>query len=163
MAAATQRTKRVIHGIRGTRDILPLEVGRWRRVERVARSVCDRYGYAEVRTPGIEREELFAKGTGESTDIVQKEMYVFTDKGGERVTLRPEATPSMVRAFVEHGLEQALPFAKIYSLGPMFRYERPQKGRYRQFHQLDVEVFGISDPAIDGEVIEMAAAFIAEL
>jgi len=163
MAAATQRTERVIPGIRGTRDILPLEVGRWRRVERVARSVCDRYGYAEVRTPVIEREELFAKGTGESTDIVQKEMYVFTDKGGDRVTLRPEATPSMVRAFVEHGLEQALPFSKLYSVGPMFRYERPQKGRYRQFHQLDVEVFGITDPAIDGEVIEMAAAFIAEL
>jgi len=153
----------VIPGIRGTRDVLPLEVGRWRRVERVARSVCDRYGYAELRTPVIEREELFAKGTGESTDIVQKEMYVFTDKGGDRVTLRPEATPGMVRAFVEHGLEQVLPFAKLYSLGPMFRYERPQKGRYRQFHQLDVEVFGITDPAIDGEVIEMASAFIAEL
>ena len=162
MVIATQRTKRVIPGIRGTRDVLPLEVGRWRRVERVARSVCDRYGYAEVRTPVIEREELFAKGTGESTDIVQKEMYVFTDKGGDRVTLRPEATPGMVRAFVEHGLEQVLPFAKLYSLGPMFRYERPQKGRYRQFHQLDVEVFGITDPAIDGEVIEMASAFIAE-
>lgn len=153
----------MIPGIRGTRDVLPLEVGRWRRVERVARSVCDRYGYAELRTPVIEREELFAKGTGESTDIVQKEMYVFTDKGGDRVTLRPEATPGMVRAFVEHGLEQVLPFAKLYSLGPMFRYERPQKGRYRQFHQLDVEVFGITDPAIDGEVIEMASAFIAEL
>lgn len=163
MVIATQRTKRVIPGIRGTRDVLPLEVGRWRRVERVARSVCDRYGYAELRTPVIEREELFAKGTGESTDIVQKEMYVFTDKGGDRVTLRPEATPGMVRAFVEHGLEQVLPFAKLYSLGPMFRYERPQKGRYRQFHQLDVEVFGITDPAIDGEVIEMASAFIAEL
>lgn len=153
----------MIPGIRGTRDILPGEAGRWRRVERAAVEVCARYGYAEVRTPVIEREELFAKGTGESTDIVQKEMYAFTDQGGERVTLRPEATPSLVRAFVEHGLEQALPFAKLYSLGPMFRYERPQKGRYRQFHQLDVEAFGIADPAIDGEVIEMAAAFVAEL
>ena len=153
----------MIPGIRGTRDILPAEVGRWQRVEGVARSVCARYGYAEVRTPLIEREELFAKGTGESTDIVRKEMYAFTDKGGERITLRPEATPSMVRTFVEHALEQELPFAKLYSLGPMFRYERPQKGRYRQFHQLDVEVFGLSDPAIDGEVIEMAAAFVAEL
>ena len=153
----------MIPGIRGTRDILPAEVGRWQRVEGVARSVCERYGYAEVRTPLIEREELFAKGTGESTDIVRKEMYAFTDKGGERITLRPEATPSMVRTFVEHALEQELPFAKLYSLGPMFRYERPQKGRYRQFHQLDVEVFGLSDPAIDGEVIEMAAAFVTEL
>ena len=153
----------MIPSIRGTRDILPAEVGRWQQVERVARSVCERYGYAEIRTPVIEREELFAKGTGESTDIVQKEMYAFTDKGGDRITLRPEATPSMVRAFVEHSLEQALPFAKLYSLGPMFRYERPQKGRYRQFHQLDVEVFCVSDAAVDGEVIELAAAFVAEL
>ena len=153
----------MIAGIRGTRDILPDEVGRWQRVERAAAEVCARYGYVEVRTPVIEREELFAKGTGESTDIVQKEMYAFTDKGGERITLRPEATPSLVRAFVEHGLEQTLPFAKLYSVGPMFRYERPQKGRYRQFHQLDVEVFGIADPAIDGEVIEMASAFVTEL
>ena len=153
----------VIAGIRGTRDILPSEVGRWQHVERVAADLCARYGYCEVRTPVIEREELFAKGTGESTDIVQKEMYAFTDKGGERITLRPEATPSMVRAFVEHSLEQELPFAKLYSLGPMFRYERPQKGRYRQFHQLDVEVFGLADPAIDGEVIDLAVTFVAEL
>jgi histidyl-tRNA synthetase len=132
-------------------------------VEQVARAVCERYGYAEIRTPVIEREELFAKGTGESTDIVQKEMYAFTDKGGDRVTLRPEATPSMVRAFVQHALEQDLAFGKLYSLGPMFRYERPQKGRYRQFHQLDVEVFGITDPALDAEVIEMASTFVAEL
>ena len=153
----------VIPSIRGTRDILPAEVGRWQQVERVARAVCERYGYTEIRTPVIEREELFAKGTGASTDIVQKEMYAFTDKGGDRITLRPEATPSMVRAFVEHSLEQELPFAKLYSLGPMFRYERPQKGRYRQFHQLDVEVFCVTDPAVDGEVIEMASAFVAEL
>lgn len=153
----------MITGIKGTQDILPADVGRWQRVEQVARAVCERYGYAEIRTPVIEREELFAKGTGETTDIVQKEMYAFTDKGGERVTLRPEATPSMARAFVQHALEQELAFAKLYSLGPMFRYERPQKGRYRQFHQLDVEVFGITDPALDAEVIEMASTFVAEL
>jgi len=153
----------VISGIRGTRDILPSEIGRWQHVERVAADVCARYGYCEVRTPVIEREDLFAKGTGESTDIVQKEMYAFTDKGGDRITLRPEATPSMVRAFVEHSLEQDLLFAKLYSLGPMFRYERPQKGRYRQFHQLDVEVFGLADPAIDGEVIDLAVTFVEEL
>jgi len=153
----------VISGIRGTRDILPSEIGRWQHVERVAADVCARYGYYEVRTPVIEREDLFAKGTGESTDIVQKEMYAFTDKGGDRITLRPEATPSMVRAFVEHSLEQDLLFAKLYSLGPMFRYERPQKGRYRQFHQLDVEVFGLADPAIDGEVIDLAVTFVEEL
>ncbi|SVC20372.1 uncharacterized protein METZ01_LOCUS273226, partial [marine metagenome] len=129
----------MISAVRGTHDITPGEVERWQRLEHVARDVCQRYGYHEIRTPVIEREELFAKGTGESTDIVQKEMYTFTDKGGERITLRPEATPSMVRAFVEHSLEQTHPIVKLYSMGPMFRYERPQKGRYRQFHQLDVE------------------------
>ena len=153
----------MIPAIRGTRDILPREVGRWRHLERVARDVCRRYGYHEIRTPVIEREELFAKGTGESTDIVQKEMYTFTDKGGERVTLRPEATPSMVRAFVEHALEQSLVAPKLFSLGPMFRYERPQKGRYRQFHQLDVEAFAVADASLDAEMIEMAAALVAEL
>ena len=153
----------MIPAVRGTRDILPGEVERWQRVEAVARDVCERYGYAEIRTPAIEREELFAKGTGEATDIVQKEMYAFTDKGGERITLRPEATPSIVRAFVEHSLEQVMPTAKLYLLGPMFRYERPQKGRYRQFHQLDVEAFGISDPAIDAEIMEMAWTLVTDL
>ena len=153
----------MIPAIRGTRDILPGESERWQRAELVIREVCARYGYREIRTPVIEREELFAKGTGETTDIVQKEMYAFEDKGGERVTLRPEATPSMVRAFVEHALEQRLPTVKLFSLGPMFRYERPQKGRYRQFHQLDVEVFGITAAALDAEVIEMAAALVRAL
>jgi histidyl-tRNA synthetase len=153
----------VIPAVRGTRDILPGEVEKWQRLEHVARELCERYGYLEVRTPIIEREELFAKGTGETTDIVQKEMYTFVDKGGDRVTLRPEATPSMVRAFVEHNLEQALAFPKLYSIGPMFRYERPQKGRYRQFHQLDVEVFGVKDPAIDAEVIDLAWSLVREL
>jgi histidyl-tRNA synthetase len=153
----------MIPAIRGTRDILPGEVERWQFVEDTARRVFERYGYSELRTPLIEREELFAKGTGESTDIVQKEMYAFTDKGGERITLRPEATPSIVRAYVEHGLEQLLPMAKLYLMGPMFRYERPQKGRYRQFHQLDVEVFGIADPAIDAEILDLAWTMVREL
>ena len=153
----------MIPAIRGTRDILPGEVEKWHFVEDTARTLCERFGYVEVRTPVIEREELFAKGTGETTDIVQKEMYSFTDKGGERVTLRPEATPSMVRAYVEHSLEHALPAAKLFSLGPMFRYERPQKGRYRQFHQLDVEVFGMSDPAVDAEVIDLGWSLVEAL
>ncbi len=153
----------MIAAVRGTQDILPGDVERWQHVEAVARRICERYGYVELRTPIIEREELFAKGTGESTDIVQKEMYAFTDKGGERVTLRPEATPGIVRAFVEHALEQALPVPKLYTLGPMFRYERPQKGRYRQFHQLNVEVFGVADPSLDAEVVEMACAFVRAL
>jgi histidyl-tRNA synthetase len=153
----------MISSVRGTHDIVPGEVERWQTLEVVAREVCRRYGYQEIRTPVLEREELFAKGTGESTDIVQKEMYSFTDKGGERVTMRPEATPSMVRAFVQHSLEQSMATAKLYSLGPMFRYERPQKGRYRQFHQLDVEAFGIAAPSLDAEVIEMAAEFVSSL
>jgi len=153
----------VIPAIRGTHDILPGEIEKWQLVERVARALCERYGYVEIRTPIIEREELFAKGTGETTDIVQKEMYAFTDKGGERVTLRPEATPSLVRAYVEHSLEQTLPATKIFTLGPMFRYERPQKGRYRQFHQFDVEVFGMNDPAVDAEVIDLAWSLIQAL
>ena len=153
----------MITAIRGTHDILPADVGKWQHVERVARTLCERYGYLEIRTPVLEREELFAKGTGETTDIVQKEMYSFTDKGGERVTLRPEATPSMVRAYIEHSLEQAMAQVKLYSMGPMFRYERPQKGRYRQFHQLDVEVFGVADPAIDAEVIDLAWRLIEAL
>jgi histidyl-tRNA synthetase len=153
----------MIPAIRGTHDILPGDVERWQRVEAVSRDLFERYGYAEVRTPIIEREELFAKGTGETTDIVQKEMYAFTDKGGERITLRPEATPSLVRAFVEHSLEQSMAVPKIYLFGPMFRYERPQKGRYRQFHQLDVEVFGVSDPAIDAEVLDLAWALVTGL
>lgn len=153
----------MIAAVRGTHDILPGEVERWQRLERIARDVCRRYAYGEIRTPVIEREELFAKGTGASTDIVQKEMYTFTDKGGTRVTLRPEATPSLVRAYVEHGLEQAMPAPRLFSLGPMFRYERPQKGRYRQFHQLDVEAFGVAAPALDAEIIEMAVCFVREL
>jgi histidyl-tRNA synthetase len=153
----------MISAIRGTHDILPGEVEKWQHVERTAREWCERYGYAEIRTPLLEREELFAKGTGETTDIVQKEMYSFTDKGGERVTLRPEATPSIVRAYLEHNLEQTLPSPRLYAFGPMFRYERPQKGRYRQFHQFDVEVFGLEDPAIDAEVIDLAWSLVAAL
>jgi histidyl-tRNA synthetase len=153
----------MIPPVRGTRDILPDEIARWQFVESTAREVFELYGYAELRTPILEREELFAKGTGETTDIVQKEMYAFTDKGGERVTLRPEATPSIVRAYVEHSLEQAMPVPKVYLIGPMFRYERPQKGRYRQFHQLDVEVFGVKDPSIDAEIIDLAWTLVMRL
>jgi histidyl-tRNA synthetase len=153
----------MISALRGTHDILPGEVEKWQLVERVARQLCEQYGYVELRTPILEHEELFSKGTGETTDIVQKEMYSFVDKGGERVTLRPEATPSMVRAYIEHNLEQTLPAAKLFAMGPMFRYERPQKGRYRQFHQLDVEVFGLNDPAVDAEVIDLAWTLVRDL
>jgi histidyl-tRNA synthetase len=153
----------MIPAVRGTRDILPGDVESWQFVESVARQVFERYGYAEVRTPIIEREELFSKGTGASTDIVLKEMYSFTDKGGERVTLRPEATPGLVRAFVQHGLEEKMAVPKLYCIGPMFRYERPQKGRYRQFYQVDVEVFGVAEPGVDAEMLEMVWSWLAEL
>ena len=153
----------MIPAVRGTRDILPDEIARWQFVEDTAREVFELYGYAELRTPILEREELFSRGTGETTDIVQKEMYAFTDKGGERVTLRPEATPSIVRAYVEHSLEQAMAVPKVYVIGPMFRYERPQKGRYRQFHQLDVEVFGVKDASIDAEIIDLAWTLVMRL
>jgi histidyl-tRNA synthetase len=153
----------MIPAIRGTHDILPGDVQKWQHVERVARDLCERYGYVELRTPVIEREELFAKGTGETTDIVQKEMYAFTDKGGERVTLRPEATPSLVRAYVEHGLDQLMPATKLYMMGPMFRYERPQKGRYRQFHQIDAEAIGYAGPDVDAELILLSARIWARL
>ena len=153
----------MIAAIRGTQDILPGIIDKWQFVESTACRVFEQYGYGEIRTPIIEREELFAKGTGETTDIVQKEMYAFTDKDGERITLRPEATPSLVRAFVEHSLEQGMAVPKIYTIGPMFRRERPQKGRYRQFHQLDVEVFGVKDPSVDGEVIDLAWTLVREL
>ena len=153
----------MISTVRGTRDILPSDGGRWQRLETGARRICRQYGYQEIRTPILEREELFAKGTGEAPDIVQKEMYTFVDKSGERVTLRPEATPSMVRAFVQNSLEQSMPVAKLYCLGPMFRYERPQKGRYRQFYQFDVEAFGIKAPLLDAEIIEMAVSFVTGL
>ena len=153
----------MISSVKGTHDILPGEVEKWQYVERVARDLCGRYGYVEIRTPIIEREELFAKGTGTSTDIVQKEMYTFVDKGGDRISLRPEATPSMVRAYIEHALEQSLPVVKLFTMGPMFRHERPQKGRYRQFHQLNIEVFGQNDPAIDAEVIDLAWSLVTGL
>src|SRR5512142_1654270 len=153
----------MIPAVRGTRDILPGEIEKWQFVENTARQVFELYGYGELRTPIIEREELFAKGTGESTDIVQKEMYAFTDKGGEHITLRPEATPSIVRAYVEHSLEQSMAVPKVYLIGPMFRYERPQKGRYRQFHQLDVEVFGVRDASIDAEIIDLAWTLVVRL
>ncbi len=135
-------------------DILPAQVARWQEIERAARDVFALYGYHEVRTPAVEHAALFARSVGEETDIVNKEMYVFEDKGEELLALRPEGTAGTVRAFVEHGaFVEGL--QKWYYLGPMFRRERPQKGRYRQFHQIGCEAFGIAQPAIDVEQIAM--------
>ncbi len=149
-----------VHAVRGTRDILPEEMSAWHAIEKAARELFARYGYREIRTPVFEETELFARGIGAETDIVAKEMYSFTDRDGGSLTLRPEATAGIVRAVVEHNLANADPALKLYALGPMFRRERPQKGRYRQFHQVDVEAFGFTSPTIDAEVIELALAYL---
>jgi histidyl-tRNA synthetase len=146
---------------RGTGDILPGEVEKWRRLEDLIRRICREYGYAEIRTPVFEHTELFRRGVGETTDIVEKEMYTFTDRGGRSITLRPEGTAPVVRAYVENGLYNRPQPVKLFYVGPMFRYDRPQAGRFRQFHQFGVEVFGSDAPAIDAEVIAMAVDFCA--
>jgi histidyl-tRNA synthetase len=149
-----------IQAIRGTKDLLPDEIAAWHRIEGVARALFARYGYREIRTPIFEQTELFARGIGAETDIVAKEMYTFEDRDGSSVTLRPEATAGIVRAVIEHNLVNTDPALKVYAMGPMCRRERPQKGRYRQFNQVDVEAFGITGPSIDVEIIEMALQYI---
>ena len=140
---------------RGTFDIMPDDAGLWQFVEGLVRRTFERCGYREIRTPMFEHTELFERGVGSTTDIVEKEMYTFKDRGGRLITLRPEGTAPAVRAFVEHGLAgRPLP-AKLYYMGPMFRYERPQAGRYRQFHQFGMEVIGAAGPEADAEVIAM--------
>jgi histidyl-tRNA synthetase len=148
--------KQPVSAVKGTHDILPKEARDWQRVEAVAKATFELYGYREIRTPVFEATELFEKGTGQTTDIVQKEMYTFTDKGGRSITLRPEYTPSVARAIIEHRLDLLPEPMRYYFIGPMFRFDKPQKGRFRQFHQVDIEVFGEDDPAIDAEIVEMA-------
>ncbi|WP_338832908.1 Histidine--tRNA ligase [Moorella humiferrea] len=148
---------------RGTEDILPEEVGRWYRLEETARRVSQLYGYREIRTPIFEHTELFDRGVGDTTDIVEKEMYTFNDRGGRSLTLRPEGTAPVVRAFLEHHMEGGGLPVKLFYLGPMFRYGRPQAGRLRQFHQFGVEAFGSRDPALDAEVIALAMDFYNRL
>jgi histidyl-tRNA synthetase len=152
-----------LKAVRGVRDILPAEVERWQRVEAAARRVFEAYGYHEIRLPLFERTELFARGIGDETDIVKKEMYTFEDKSGESLTLRPEATASVLRAYIEHGFHVEPKPVRLYTLGPMFRYERPQAGRYRQFHQANVEALGETHPALDAEVIAMLMDFFGAL
>ncbi|MEK7244662.1 MAG: ATP phosphoribosyltransferase regulatory subunit, partial [Pseudomonadota bacterium] len=148
--------------VRGTRDILPDEMRRHRRVEETARALGERYGYAEMATPIFEFADVFARSLGETSDIVTKEMYTFRDKGGDGITLRPENTAGVVRAFLSNGLQQQLPL-KLFYRGPMFRYERPQKGRMRQFHQVGVELLGVADPLADVEVIALGQHLLEEL
>jgi len=148
---------------RGTEDILPEEIECWYFLEEAARQVSRLYGYREIRTPVFEHTELFNRGVGDTTDIVEKEMYTFSDRSHRSLTLRPEGTAPVVRAFLEHRLEaRGLP-VKLFYLGPMFRYGRPQAGRLRQFHQFGVEAFGSRDPALDAEVIALALDFYTRL
>jgi histidyl-tRNA synthetase len=148
--------------VRGTQDLLPEDQRRHRAVVDTARSLAERYGYQEIATPIFEFTEVFARPIGETTDIVTKEMYTFTDRGGEEITLRPEYTAGIVRAVLSNGLAQNLPL-KFFASGPMFRYERPQKGRFRQFHQIDVELIGAAPPAADVEVIALGADILDAL
>lgn len=147
--------------VKGTRDILPPESALWNRVEQTARRVFATYNFQEIRLPLFEETELFARSVGADTDIVSKEMYSFEDRDARSLSLRPEATASVVRAYIQHGLHTRPGLTKLYYIGPMFRRERPQKGRYRQFYQVGAEVLGSSDhPALDAEIIEMLLVFL---
>jgi histidyl-tRNA synthetase len=146
----------MIRAIRGTRDILPPQSALWNYVESQAREVFRTYHYQEIRTPIFEETALFARGVGEDTDIVSKEMYTWTDRDGTSLTLRPENTASVIRAWIEHRLDQIPGLKKLYYIGPMFRRERPQKGRYRQFSQIGAECIGSESPVVDAEIIELA-------
>jgi len=146
---------KMITAVRGFKDILTDESGAWRRIEAESRELFAAFGFEEIRIPLLEKTELFRRGIGESTDIVEKEMYTFLDRNDEHLTLRPEATASIIRAYLEHNLHAVDPITKLFTMGPMFRRERPQKGRLRQFHQIDVEVLGIDDPRMDAELLFM--------
>jgi histidyl-tRNA synthetase len=150
----------MIRAVKGTRDILPPASSVWNRVEAVAREVFRTFNYQEIRTPIFEETALFARGVGEDTDIVGKEMYTFEDRDGSSLTLRPEATASVMRAYIEHRLDQVPGVKKFYYIGPMFRRERPQKGRYRQFYQIGAEAIGSESAILDAEVIEMVVELL---
>ncbi|WP_336774434.1 histidine--tRNA ligase [Paenibacillus sp. MMO-58] len=147
----------------GTQDILPGVVERWQYAEQKARDICRRFNFREIRTPIFEATELFQRGVGETTDIVEKEMYTFTDRGDRSITLRPEGTAGVVRSYVENKLYGEPDVSKLYYIGPMFRYERQQAGRYRQFHQFGIEALGSVEPAIDAEVIALGYTFYTEV
>lgn len=148
---------------RGTRDVLPSEAARWRRLEACFQEICELHGFEEIRTPIFEHTELFARSVGEESDIVSKEMYTFTDRGGRKLTLRPEGTAPVVRAYLQRGLASRPQPVKLFYFGPMFRYDRPQAGRYRQFHQLGAEMFGAGSPPADLEIISLCSSFLNRL
>jgi histidyl-tRNA synthetase len=151
------------NALKGVQDILPPDITLWQKVEAVSGEVFSLYGFQEIRPPIIEPTDLFARSIGETTDIVEKEMYTFPDKAGRSITLRPEGTASVVRAYVEHHLYNLPAPQKYFYSGPMFRYERPQKGRFRQFHQIGVEAFGVAAPLMDAEIIAMLRVLLERL
>jgi histidyl-tRNA synthetase len=151
-------TAPLIQPVKGMNDVLPSEIARWQWLESVAREILSAYAFEEMRVPVVEQTDLFKRAIGEFTDVVEKEMYSFEDKGGERLTLRPEATAGIVRAMISNGMLRGARH-KVWCVGPMFRHEKPQKGRFRQFHQIDVEAVGFSGPDIDAELIAVSAAF----
>ena len=156
-------TEEFIRSIKGTQDILPSQSHRWQVLEAAIHNTMDTYGYSEIRTPAFERTELFSRGVGEETDIVSKEMYSWTDQGGENLTLKPELTAPVVRSFIQHNLGGQSPINKLYYIDALFRRERPQKGRYRQFHQFGIEAFGSEHPEIDAEVIALAMSVFNDI
>ncbi|MFM7433378.1 MAG: ATP phosphoribosyltransferase regulatory subunit, partial [Gammaproteobacteria bacterium] len=147
-----------VQPVKGMNDVLPGEIHRWQFLESTVRELLHAYGYDEMRVPVVEHTDLFKRAIGEYTDVVEKEMYSFEDKGGERLTLRPEATAGIVRAMISNGLLRGARH-KLWCVGPMFRHEKPQKGRFRQFHQIDVEAVGFAGPDIDAELIALTAVF----
>jgi histidyl-tRNA synthetase len=149
-----------ITAVKGFKDILPEETGRWQFIENTARASFGAFGFREIRVPILEKTDLFKRGIGEATDIVEKEMYTFLDRSEDFLTLRPEATASMIRSYLEHSLHTVDAIARLYTIGPMFRRERPQKGRFRQFHQIDAELLGIDDPRADAEILLMLIHFL---
>jgi histidyl-tRNA synthetase len=152
-----------LRAVKGMKDILPDEISKWHRLEDAFRKRVEGYGFREVRFPIVEPTALFVRSIGETTDIVEKEMYTFTDRGEKSLTLRPEGTASSVRAYVQHSVQAREPVTKWYYIGPMYRRERPAKGRYRQFYQAGIEVFGDPGPYVDAEVIDMVAGFISNI
>ena len=153
----------MIKALRGTKDILPDKVNIWQHIEATGRDIFNIYGYKEIRTPIIEEAGLFIRSIGDATDIVQKEMYIFSDRGGRNIALRPEATASIARAYIENSLFRSGGVTKLFYMGPMFRSERPQQGRQRQFYQTGLEAIGSDNPLIDVEVIALAARFLERL
>ncbi|MDO5675316.1 MAG: histidine--tRNA ligase [bacterium] len=149
-----------LQAVNGFKDILPEQIHLWQRLEACATEVCRRFGMREIRTPILEKTELFVRSIGEATDVVEKEMYTFPDKG---ITMRPEATASIMRAFIEHGMHVQQPVQRLYTMGAMFRHERPQKGRLRQFHQFDAEIIGPVEPQVDAELIALGQMLFDEL